>query len=224
VKPRFLVTGAAGKSGRTVIAALHEKGAGLRALVRRPEQADALRALGATDVVTGDLLDRECLAQALQGLHGPAEGLSQLGNVAGDGRGGLPATVMLEAGNELRRRFIGLPTEKIDAVLAVERLQEREADFVEISDRDSVSAKYVQDVPVGLSHQVLPDHFARIVISAWSESIHGCSARRAHNCCDALPPISCGLYKTKTPNQLTVGRQLGGTRRIDVLPESRMIP
>ncbi|HRX05014.1 MAG: NmrA family NAD(P)-binding protein [Anaerolineae bacterium] len=35
---QVLVTGAAGKTGRTVIAALRARGANVRALVRRPDQ------------------------------------------------------------------------------------------------------------------------------------------------------------------------------------------
>ena len=41
----ILVTGAAGKTGKAVVKALAAKGANVRALVRRPEHAEALRAL-----------------------------------------------------------------------------------------------------------------------------------------------------------------------------------
>ncbi|MEZ4769473.1 MAG: NmrA family NAD(P)-binding protein [Caldilineales bacterium] len=65
----ILVTGAAGKTGRAVIAALRARGANVRALVRRAEQAHALRDLGVGDVITGDLEDRETLKDACRGAN-----------------------------------------------------------------------------------------------------------------------------------------------------------
>ena len=66
MKSPILVTGAAGKTGRAVISALQERGAGVRALVHRPEQAAGLHALGVDDVVAGDLMDKELLALAFE--------------------------------------------------------------------------------------------------------------------------------------------------------------
>ncbi len=51
----ILVTGAAGKTGKAVIKALAAKGASVRALVRRPEHAGALLALGAAEVTRRQL-------------------------------------------------------------------------------------------------------------------------------------------------------------------------
>ncbi|QVQ53679.1 NmrA family NAD(P)-binding protein [Spiractinospora alimapuensis] len=65
-----LVTGAAGKTGRAVIEALRARDLPTRALVRRPEQADAARAAGATEVRVGDMRDRDDVAEALRGTTG----------------------------------------------------------------------------------------------------------------------------------------------------------
>jgi uncharacterized protein YbjT (DUF2867 family) len=53
----ILVTGAGGKTGRAVITALARRGAAIRALIHRREQSDALKALGAAEVVIGDMRD-----------------------------------------------------------------------------------------------------------------------------------------------------------------------
>ncbi|MEA3336910.1 MAG: NmrA family NAD(P)-binding protein [Chloroflexota bacterium] len=66
--PLILVTGAAGKTGRAVIRALRSGDAAVRALVRRPQQAAVKRELGVKEVVAGDLMDRESLAQAFRGV------------------------------------------------------------------------------------------------------------------------------------------------------------
>jgi uncharacterized protein YbjT (DUF2867 family) len=63
----ILVTGAAGKTGRAVIVALSRRGQAVRALVRRPEQADSLRRLGAREVIVGDMRDHSVLMRALSG-------------------------------------------------------------------------------------------------------------------------------------------------------------
>lgn len=62
----ILVTGAAGKTGRAVIAALAAKGASVRAFVRRAEAGAALRAIGAQDIVLGVLDDRVALRRAVE--------------------------------------------------------------------------------------------------------------------------------------------------------------
>lgn len=61
----ILVTGAAGKTGRAVVAALAHAGAAPRALVRRPSQIDQLTHLGAHDVVLADMLFPADLHRAL---------------------------------------------------------------------------------------------------------------------------------------------------------------
>jgi NAD(P)H dehydrogenase (quinone) len=65
----ILVTGAAGKTGNAVISALARKGAGVRALVRRPEQSAALMGLGVADVSVGSFEDASTLARAAAGAR-----------------------------------------------------------------------------------------------------------------------------------------------------------
>ena len=65
----ILVTGAAGKTGKAVVKALAAKGASVRALVRRPEHAAALKALGAAEVSIGSFDDAGALAQAASGTR-----------------------------------------------------------------------------------------------------------------------------------------------------------
>lgn len=64
----ILVTGAAGKTGKAVVRALVVKGARVRALVRRPEQAAALAALGAAEVSLASFEDSGAIALALSGV------------------------------------------------------------------------------------------------------------------------------------------------------------
>ncbi|MEW6287026.1 MAG: NmrA/HSCARG family protein [Chloroflexota bacterium] len=65
----ILITGASGKTGRAVIRALLRRGEAIRALTRRPEQADSLAALGVEEVVVGDLLDGPAMKRAAQGAR-----------------------------------------------------------------------------------------------------------------------------------------------------------
>jgi NAD(P)H dehydrogenase (quinone) len=65
----ILVTGAAGKTGRALIAALAGRGEDVRALVHRPDQAPAVRALGAEEVAAGDLRLPETAEQAVAGVR-----------------------------------------------------------------------------------------------------------------------------------------------------------
>ncbi len=65
----ILVTGAAGKTGRAVIRALAAKGRAIRALVHRPEQAAAAEALGAQQVIAGDMRDRLAMELAARGVQ-----------------------------------------------------------------------------------------------------------------------------------------------------------
>jgi uncharacterized protein YbjT (DUF2867 family) len=59
----ILVTGATGKVGRQVVTQLHERGFGVRALVRDPETA---RLPDGVDLATGDLTDVDSVRSALQ--------------------------------------------------------------------------------------------------------------------------------------------------------------
>jgi uncharacterized protein YbjT (DUF2867 family) len=63
----ILVTGAGGKTGRAVVAALAARGAAVRALVHREEQAGAATALGAREVCVGPFDDAPALARAVAG-------------------------------------------------------------------------------------------------------------------------------------------------------------
>jgi uncharacterized protein YbjT (DUF2867 family) len=63
----ILVTGASGKTARACIAQLMERGGRIRALVRRADAADDLRAKGVAEVVVGDMFARDVMAQALDG-------------------------------------------------------------------------------------------------------------------------------------------------------------
>ncbi len=65
----ILVTGAAGKTGNAVVKALAAKGANVRALVRRPEYAAVLEALGAAEVSIGSFDDPGALALATAGTR-----------------------------------------------------------------------------------------------------------------------------------------------------------
>jgi NAD(P)H dehydrogenase (quinone) len=64
----ILVTGAAGKTGKAIVKALAAKGAAVRALVRRPEQIGELKALGASDVSSGNFEDSGALTLATEGI------------------------------------------------------------------------------------------------------------------------------------------------------------
>jgi NAD(P)H dehydrogenase (quinone) len=65
----ILVTGAAGKTGRAAIKALAAKKQRVRAFVRNGKHADALIALGATEVSIGGFEDAHALAVACRGVQ-----------------------------------------------------------------------------------------------------------------------------------------------------------
>ncbi len=65
----ILVTGASGKTGKAAVKALVAKGAKVRALVRRPEHAGTLKALGAAEVSVGSFEDPQALARAAAGTR-----------------------------------------------------------------------------------------------------------------------------------------------------------
>ncbi len=69
IKPNLiLVTGASGKTARACLAHLMERGARTRALARRAEAADDLRAKGVSEVVVGDMFSPDVMRQALEGV------------------------------------------------------------------------------------------------------------------------------------------------------------
>src|SRR5262245_20073653 len=63
----ILVTGASGKTGQRVVAAIAKRGGKVRAFVRRPEAGAALQQAGAAEIALGDLLDRDSLRRAMTG-------------------------------------------------------------------------------------------------------------------------------------------------------------
>jgi NAD(P)H dehydrogenase (quinone) len=65
----ILITGAAGKTGKAVIRALAKKGAAVRALIRRSEQADIIRLLGAAEICVGSFDDASALARAVADIE-----------------------------------------------------------------------------------------------------------------------------------------------------------
>jgi uncharacterized protein YbjT (DUF2867 family) len=65
----ILVTGAAGKTGRATIRALVGRGQGVRALVHRQQQVRPVAALGAREVVAGDMRDRATMDRMARGVR-----------------------------------------------------------------------------------------------------------------------------------------------------------
>jgi len=65
----ILITGAAGKTGRAVIAALVARGHPVRALVHRDEQARLVESLGAQEALVGDMRDGATLRNAARGAR-----------------------------------------------------------------------------------------------------------------------------------------------------------
>jgi NAD(P)H dehydrogenase (quinone) len=65
--PIVAVTGAAGQTGTEVVRALTQRACAVRALVRRPEQAEAALARGADEAIVCDLEDVESLRRAFEG-------------------------------------------------------------------------------------------------------------------------------------------------------------
>lgn len=68
-RPLYLVTGAAGFVGHHLVRHLTDRGIGVRAMVRSPEQAEALRPL-ADEVVVADLRDADSLPAAVEEVAG----------------------------------------------------------------------------------------------------------------------------------------------------------
>jgi uncharacterized protein YbjT (DUF2867 family) len=65
----ILITGAAGKTGRAVLRALVAKGETVRALVHRSEQIPPLEALGAQEVLAGDMRDQATMDRAAHAVR-----------------------------------------------------------------------------------------------------------------------------------------------------------
>ncbi len=63
----LLVTGASGKTGKSVIASLARNGIAVRAMVHKKEYFDELHALGCMEVVVGDFLEPASVAKAMVG-------------------------------------------------------------------------------------------------------------------------------------------------------------
>ena len=64
----ILITGAAGKTGRAVLQALHEVGASVRALIHRPDQITLVEPL-VQDIIVGEMNSQSILNRAVQGVH-----------------------------------------------------------------------------------------------------------------------------------------------------------
>ncbi len=62
-----LVSGANGRTGRAVVTALLKRGVAVSAFIRKPEQADGLKALGATSIAIGDMLAADAIRAAMKG-------------------------------------------------------------------------------------------------------------------------------------------------------------
>jgi uncharacterized protein YbjT (DUF2867 family) len=65
----ILVTAANGNQGKLLVPRLLSAGATVRACVRSPESGQALHAAGVSDVVVGDLADRDVLRRAMAGVE-----------------------------------------------------------------------------------------------------------------------------------------------------------
>ena len=61
----ILVTGASGRTGRAVIAALKALDVNVRAFIRREEVGKELIEIGASNIVVGDLFDDQALESAI---------------------------------------------------------------------------------------------------------------------------------------------------------------
>ena len=69
MKDMILITGSAGKTGRSVLQALHEKGVQVRALVHRPDQIQVVKSIGAQDIIVGEMNSLETMERAVKGVR-----------------------------------------------------------------------------------------------------------------------------------------------------------
>lgn len=65
----ILISGAAGKTGQAILAALRNRNAPVRAWVHRAEQLETVEALGATETIVGDIQSPLLWAQATAGMR-----------------------------------------------------------------------------------------------------------------------------------------------------------
>ena len=65
----ILITGSAGKTGRSVLQALVERDVPVRALVHRPDQVQVVESIGALEVLVGDMRSQQVIQQAVQGVR-----------------------------------------------------------------------------------------------------------------------------------------------------------
>ena len=65
----ILVTGAAGKTGKAVIASVQHTGEEVRAFIARSAQEESVRAAGATEITIGDMRDPEAFRRAMDGVR-----------------------------------------------------------------------------------------------------------------------------------------------------------
>ena len=65
----ILVTGAAGKTGKAVIASVQHTGEDVRAFIARPSQEKSVRAAGATEIAIGDMCDLDAFRRAMDGIR-----------------------------------------------------------------------------------------------------------------------------------------------------------
>jgi NAD(P)H dehydrogenase (quinone) len=64
----ILITGAAGKTGRSIICALVKRGVAVRAMVKNAEQAASIEMLDTINIHIGDLRDDKALEKAVDGI------------------------------------------------------------------------------------------------------------------------------------------------------------
>lgn len=64
----LLLTGANGRTGRAILAAMNKQGVPVRAFIRSKAQEDELAALGARDCAVGDMQDQASIAAAMEGV------------------------------------------------------------------------------------------------------------------------------------------------------------
>jgi uncharacterized protein YbjT (DUF2867 family) len=65
----ILITGSAGKTGRSVLQLLAGRDVPVRALVRRSEQIPLVKHLGAQDVISGDMRSQKVMLEAVEGIE-----------------------------------------------------------------------------------------------------------------------------------------------------------
>jgi NAD(P)H dehydrogenase (quinone) len=64
----ILISGAAGKTGKSILNEVAKSGLKARALVYRSEQVDEIAALGAEEILVGDMRNKECVRCAVLGV------------------------------------------------------------------------------------------------------------------------------------------------------------